>query len=100
MHEVLDERSEMWRKTCCIVHISCQDFLYRVFCCKQDTFVGMVSFQMEWLSCLINVDCFQFFQISNFFNGKWQQLIVGNSLQAAPEEGQAAQPPAEVRPKV
>ena len=30
---------------------------------------------------------------------KFRQLIVGNLLQAAPEEGQAAQPPAEVSPR-
>ena len=33
-----------------------------------------------------------------FQNDKFLQLIVGTLLQAAPEEGQAAQPPAEVRP--
>ena len=39
------------------------------------------------------------FWFSKTFLRKFRQFIEGNLLQAAPEEGQAAQPPAEVSPK-
>ena len=39
------------------------------------------------------------FWFSKTFLRKFRQFIEGNLLQAAPEEGQAAQPPAEVSPR-
>ena len=78
-----------------ILDVKKTSFFLKACCYKLDEFVGNVS--MSLLSNgVVMVELFE--KLHLFQNDKFLQLIVGTLLQAAPEEGQAAQPPAEVRP--